>query len=393
MMHLNDGQLRALLDHENDLVRAPIELHLATCAECRGRVAELRARAERIAAQFDTLTPNSAVSPQAALARFQNRYARKEISLMQKIFQPRYRPAWAMLALVALVALALTFEPVRVLAEGLLAQFRVAKISVVSVDGTRLNDLAGSTEIGKQITQLLSDSTQVIQQPGKPQAVANATQASALAKFTVRLPASRTDAPQLTVQGNSAFQFTINRARAQALLDQLGTTQIKLPASLDGALIKVTIPSAVAAGYGDCPKLDATQDKTAPAANRQSSSRTVFNCIILTQIPSPTVDTPPNLDVQQLAELGLQFTGMTKDQAHAYAQTVDWTSTLVVPIPRNAAQYKQVTVDGVQGYLIQRPLDDAPQYALVWVKGGIIYAIGGTGADTATALDMANALK
>ena len=105
------------------------------------------------------------------------------------------------------------------------------------------------------------------------------------------------------------------------------------------------------------------------------------------------MDAPPSLDVQQLAELGLQFTGMTKEQAHAYAQTVDWTSTLVVPIPRNAAQYKPVNVDGASGYLIQRPLDDAPQYVIIWVKNGIIYAIAGVGNDTSSALAMANSLK
>jgi len=50
-------------------------------------------------------------------------------------------------------------------------------------------------------------------------------------------------------------------------------------------------------------------------------------------------------------------------------------------------------VDGVTGYLIQRSAGDAPQYALVWLKDGVIYAIGGMGSDTAGALAMANSLK
>ncbi len=124
-----------------------------------------------------------------------------------------------------------------------------------------------------------------------------------------------------------------------------------------------------------------------------SNSRRFANCVMFMQIPSPTVDTPPNVDLRQLAELGLEFTGMTADQAHSFSATVDWTTTLVVPIPRNGAVYQRVTVDGVQGYLIQRPMDDAPQYALIWVKNGIVYAIGGLGNDTATALNMANSLK
>jgi hypothetical protein len=117
------------------------------------------------------------------------------------------------------------------------------------------------------------------------------------------------------------------------------------------------------------------------------------NCILLAEIPSPSVNAPSDLDVEQLAEIGLQFTGMTPAQAHDFSQTVDWTSTLVIPIPRNGSTYKQVAVDGVTGYLIQRPADDAPQYALVWLKNGIIYAIGGEGSDTAGALAMGNALQ
>ncbi len=180
----------------------------------------------------------------------------------------------------------------------------------------------------------------------------------------------------------------MNRARAQKLVDELGATNLKLPASLDGALIKVNIPSSVAAGYGECPNLMGNEDTL-----KGSPGRTMLNCVILTQVPSPVVDTPPDFDIAALAEMGLQFGGMTQAQAHAFAQTVDWTSTLVVPIPRNAAQYKPITVDGVDGYLIQRPFDDAPEYALIWVKNKIIYAIGGIGADTTAAMNMANSLK
>ena len=57
-----------------------------------------------------------------------------------------------------------------------------------------------------------------------------------------------------------------------------------------------------------------------------------------------------------------------------------------------AATYEQISVDGVTGTLIQRPADDAPQYVLMWVKDGIIYAISGLGADTQTVIQMANSL-
>jgi hypothetical protein len=109
-------------------------------------------------------------------------------------------------------------------------------------------------------------------------------------------------------------------------------------------------------------------------------------------MPSPTVDSPPNVDLAQLAQIGLQFTGMTAEEAKTYSQSVDWTTTLVVPIPKNAATYKQVPVDGVTGTLIQRPPDDAPQFALIWVKDGVVYAIGGLGSDSSRAIQLADSI-
>ena len=116
------------------------------------------------------------------------------------------------------------------------------------------------------------------------------------------------------------------------------------------------------------------------------------DCVILSEIPSPTVNAPANVDVPQLAQIGLEFTGMTSDQAAAFTKSVDWTSTLVVPIPKNAASYQQLAVDGVTGTLIQRPADDAPQFVLIWIKNGIVYAIGSLGTNSQQAISMANSL-
>jgi hypothetical protein len=309
--------------------------------------------------------------------------------MLKSIFSPRLRTAWAGLAIVALLATAFSFAPVRAWAGEILALFRVQKIVVLPIDTTRLTELGNDDTLSKQISSLLSESTEVTKKAGQPKAVADAAQASQAAGFAVRLPASRKDTPQLVVQGGTAFQAVIDRAHAQALLDDAGLTDLKLPASLDGATIKVDIPAGVTAGYGDCPKLDEVGDETGKSA----PARRMVNCVLLAQIPSPTVNAPPDLDVQQLAEIGLQFTGMSAKQAHDFSQTVDWTSTLVIPIPRNGSTYKQIAVDGVTGYLIQRPAGDAPQYALVWLKNGVIYAIGGFGSDTAAALAMGNSLK
>ena len=85
---------------------------------------------------------------------------------------------------------------------------------------------------------------------------------------------------------------------------------------------------------------------------------------------------------------------MSAEEAAAFTSTVDWTSTLVVPIPSNAADYEQVSVDGVTGTLIQRRSREGEPstFALLWVKDGIIYAISGRGANSGQAIEMANSL-
>ena len=93
-----------------------------------------------------------------------------------------------------------------------------------------------------------------------------------------------------------------------------------------------------------------------------------------------------------MAQSALEYTAMTSDQAKAVTDSSDWNSTLVVPIPKNAATYQQVTVDGVTGTLIQRPADDAPQFVLIWIKDGIVYSIGGLGSNSQQAIDMANSM-
>jgi hypothetical protein len=158
---------------------------------------------------------------------------------------------------------------------------------------------------------------------------------------------------------------------------------------VDGADISVTIPSSVSAAYGTCPK-----PQTDGSEGEEAERQRYPDCVILAQIPSPSVSAPADLDINKLAQIGLEFTGMSPEEASAFTSTVDWTSTLVVPIPSNSATYEQITVDGVTGTLIQRPSREGEPttFALMWVKDGIVYAISGRGDKSEQAIEMANSL-
>ncbi len=390
MTHLTENILRTYLDHElAEAEQALVQNHLATCARCRAELAALETRAANVKARLAVLAPGRTEAARAATVALAQFKRKGKSTMLQSLFSRRMRPVWAGVTLVAVLAVALSFAPVRALASNFLGLFRVQQVTVLPVDTTSLKALTGHSPLTADISKMFSDSVKITRAAQDPKEVGSAAEASQLAGFNVRLPADQTAAPQLIVDSGMAFQLKIDRAQAQALIDESGRKDLQLPASVDGAVVAVDVPASVSAGYGTCPKPTKPQDPDM----RGSAGRLYADCVIFVQMPSPTVSTPPDVDLAQLAELGLQFTGMTAQQARDYSQTVDWTSTLVIPIPQNGATYKQVPVDGVTGYLIQRPADDAPEYALVWAKDGMVYAIGALGADSAKALAMANALK
>jgi hypothetical protein len=104
------------------------------------------------------------------------------------------------------------------------------------------------------------------------------------------------------------------------------------------------------------------------------------------------VNVPSELNIQQLAEIGMQLTGMTAAQAREFCQMVDWKSTLVLPVPRSVDSYSVVEVNGVEGTLITQVVGGRLSYFLMWVKNGIIYGLAGVG-DPKGALTLADSIN
>jgi hypothetical protein len=393
-MCITDGTLRAQLDGElSEVESRAVKDHLAECPDCQDRAQGLASRGERVNALFAVLTSpagETTADAQFALASFKLRHSalsQNKHSFFRQVLAARLRPAWGALAVLAFVAF-LSLSPSRAWAEKILALFRVKQITVVSLDTNQLR--FGDVKFEKRISQLLSREMVVTQDPGTPQVAHNADEASALAGFKVRLPSVRSDAPQLKVEGEYAFNMTIDRTRLQNIFNEAGRPDLQLPASIDGAKVSVDIPKAVIAVYGQWPKTG--------AGVLQHQEIDWTKCLALAQLPSPTVTTPPDVNIPQIAEIGLQFAGMSPEEAHNFGQTVDWTSTLVIPIPQDAASFHTVEVDGVRGTLIsQHAMEDTPVgntppgYTLLWVKNGITYSLTGFG-DPSLAVPLAESL-
>ena len=369
-----DGMLRSCLDGELGWFEsAEVERHVQTCGTCHDRFGRLGEDARRMRELFDALEPVAATNAAVTYSRFRQTIAdRKAAPLLTY-----KRPVWAIAAAACLIALLFSFTPARLWAQQFLAMLRVQKIAVVPVDFSAIEGDANSSAVARVLTKTIADQVVVTMKPGEPQTVPNQEAASEMAGFHVRLPATLGDPQQIRVHGEGAFHMTLNRERMQDVLDQVGRSDIQIPASADGATVAVHVPKVVNAQFGNC-----------------IGGAIAGTCVILVEAPTPMISVPPGLNLAALAEAGLQIAGMSAAEARAFCQTVDWSSTLVLPIPQGESSSRAVSVDGVAG----TPIETAPRgkrpagYHLLWIKNGIVYSLDGFG-DAGQGLAAANSLS
>src|SRR5262249_18811017 len=90
---------------------------------------------------------------------------------------------------------------------------------------------------------------------------------------------------------------------------------------------------------------------------------------------------PPGADLRQLGELGLRVLGLDPAEARRVAASVDWRSTLLVPVPASAASFRTVDVNGHKGLFIRMDGDgsdgpDGQRGAMVmWTEGERVLAV------------------
>ena len=406
---IEKGILRAKIDGE---LHGPeleeVDRHLASCADCRHAIQELSAAAGRVQRTLAPLAPRPGEigedgRPALARLRAAEPAAESRTEPASGWFRRLVGQRWAMAtgALLAVCALAVSFSfaPVRGWAEHVLSMLRVEKVEVVPISGA-LPDVQTQQRASKMLGQLISDNVVVTMPAGKPQDVSSAEEASRLAGFQVRVPSARSDAPHLTVEGEQAFHLSLNRDRLQSIFDELGRSDIQLPSSVDGAEVAVHIPKGVLLRYGtasDKELLDSADQAAHAAANgdfNKASGIDLKNFLVLAEIPSPTVSVPPSLNVAEVAEAGLELAGLSPAEAHDFVQSVDWTSTLVIPVPRQDGTFQKQPVDGVEGTLISVPASGKRPagYSLIWIKNGIIYSLSGSG-DAGDAVTLADSLQ
>ena len=141
-----------------------------------------------------------------------------------------------------------------------------------------------------------------------------------LAGYAVRLPARLDNQAGLFVQPAASATFNVDLKRIQAILAEVGRSDIQLPAELDGAAVSIELPAGVTAQYGSCKqtwKLRNCKIMTRTHPHVTAGS----DCTTLVQMPSPSISAPPGLDVAALGQAYLQVLGMSPEEAASFAKT------------------------------------------------------------------------
>ena len=398
-MHLKDGEIKAFQDGELPAYeRQRVESHLERCEKCRARAEVLSERAQRVHHYLSSLTPDLLETPQPAKlarARLEKRITQSEKErkpMWEKftttIFSRRARPALAALAVLLLLAVALAFPPVQAIAESFLGLFRVQQVAVVPVSMDSLPEQLGSSST---LETFISNQVD-FESYGEAEAAVSVEDASAKANFPVRLPAASDGDWKLEVQPGGKMSMKVNLKLAQAVLEEIGRSDIQLPQDLDGADVSVDVPVAVQASLGDC-RFDPEQANQPGVDPDDPSTWVGKECTTLIQMPSPDITAPADLNLDELGVAFLQLMGMNPQEAADFAKNINWQTTFVLPIPRENTTSRTVTVDGVEGTLIQRPRQrGGTPYVLIWIKNDTVYSLGGVG-NISQAIQMADSLK
>lgn len=298
------------------------------------------------------------------------------------------RGIWVAASAIVIIILWASLPVTRRLTQEFYGSLRVQKVQAVNVDLSNFVGPNANATLQNMVSQMISDKVTVTTSE-KNQAASDAAEASQIAGFHAELLGGRKDKPTLMVTGAHAFTLTVDRERLQAILKEAGRPDLSLPASIDGANVEVSIPREVRARYGTCP---GAPSATADVATPTPATMQYTDCVLLSEGPSPTVNMPQGLDLQELAEIGLELAGMTPSQAKEFLSNVDWKATLGVSIPRFMRSYESVKVNGVQGTLLNMAGRRGPTYALLWAKSGTVYSLTGYG-NSGDAVSLANSIR
>src|SRR5712672_637565 len=131
---------------------------------------------------------------------------------------------------VVLVAGGLASPAGQRLAGRFLRSLRLQKVQAVNVDLSAFTDPNANPTLHQMVAQMISDKV-VVTVNEQDQPASDASAATQLAGFPVKLLGSRKDPPKMVVSGAHAINLTVDRSRLQAIFTEAGHPDLVVPQS------------------------------------------------------------------------------------------------------------------------------------------------------------------
>jgi hypothetical protein len=197
--------------------------------------------------------------------------------------------------------------------------------------------------------------------PPSAEQVADASSAKARSGLPVLLPGTLpkgvSGPVSFGVISHATGSLLFDGARLKASAASKGVKVAPMPSAIDHSTIYVNAGPALIEIWGT--GADAGTTGGAPT-------------LVIAQTRVPTVEST-GASTRQLEDYLLSQPGVPPDLAAQIRAIKDPSTTLPIPIPAGFATTKSITINGVQGLLV----DAGIASGVVWEKDGVIYAVGG----------------
>ena len=256
----------------------------------------------------------------------------------------------------------LMMQPNRRLATGdVLGLFRVQQVAAISVSPEQIALLQQVAEEG-----LMPGQVEIIEEPGELRQVESLDVAQLETGLSVvRTLANQGEPAEIWVADGGNGRIIVDLAGARAIVEAAGADPQLLPDSLDGAQVDVELFAGIQQQWADG--------------------------TVLMQTASPEVDYPDDVDPTVLGEALLQVLGLSDAEAYRLARSIDWTSTVLLPVPQEFASFTEVTVDGVSGMALDSLGGEGS--TLLWQKDGVVYILIGPNRSSNELVSLAGTLR
>lgn len=291
-----------------------------------------------------------------------------------------WNPALVATFAVAVVALSFALPSVRATAQNMLDLFRVRSFVPVAFDPAKLDKLkALAPKEGDSASNMLFANVEELEKPEAPRTYTSLASAASAAGIPGR---EITQFPRdlkvtgITVTGRGRARFQVDTRKLTTILETLEIRDVQVPMDLDGRSFTVDMPRTI------------RQQITGEGAR-----------VEFVQATSPEVQLPAGTDMARLGEIGLRVLGMSSNEARRMARSIDWASTMVVPVPLDATGFREVTIHGQKGLLVTSHSGENDPSGkqrrgnlLLWSEDSRLYALMGSVRDL-DLIEMAESIR